>query len=213
MHDAFGVEVPDGKDDLNCVELDSRLRQALLGFEDFVELAAPDEGHDEVEAGLSLEKILHAHEERVVAAEEDVFLKFCVLNLLEVEEDIFADRLDSVLLVRWVIRPLRQEDFAEGSLAEKSLLLEVFEPSCVVLAVSDHDGLAWESLRVALIWIVNAARDLLWALVNKHLLLLQELLIHVRLGRKLGLGVALGVRSLLFELLISLFLTRDFPIE
>lgn len=115
MHDAFGVQVADREADLERVELDNGLWQSLVGFEYFVKFAATDEGHHEVESRLTLEKVVHSAQERVIAAKKDVFFKTCVLHLLEVEEHVLSDGFDRVLFARSIVFKLCKEDFAEGT--------------------------------------------------------------------------------------------------
>ena len=54
VSDSSLVQVPEAKNDLSGIELDSLLRKTLLLAEDLVELCSSDEGHDEVQAHIIL---------------------------------------------------------------------------------------------------------------------------------------------------------------
>ena len=69
MHDTLLVELADGDNDLSGVELDNALVEALLFLENLVEFTTVDEGHDEVETGFRLEKVVHSTEERMISLE------------------------------------------------------------------------------------------------------------------------------------------------
>lgn len=73
MRDTLVVQVTYGHGDLSCVEFHYYFWEALFALEHFVELSTSDEGHDEVEAQLGLEEVVHAYEEGVVAGEKDIF--------------------------------------------------------------------------------------------------------------------------------------------
>ena len=142
MHDAFRVEIADGEADLEGIELDSLLREPLLDLKDLVELTATNEGHDEVKTLRRLKQVLHSDKERMIAAEEDVLLQLGVLDLFEVEQHVFADRLDGPLLARRVTLDLGEEHLTEGALSEQGLLLEILIAHVCLCAAGDHLRLA-----------------------------------------------------------------------
>ena len=69
MGNTLRMKVADGQDNLGSVELDNVLWESLLALEHLVQLSSSNEGHDEVQAELRLEEVVHAHQEWVVAAE------------------------------------------------------------------------------------------------------------------------------------------------
>jgi len=68
------MKVSNSHCDLGGVELDYIFREPLLALEDFVELTTSDERHDKVQSELRLEEIVHANQERMITAEQDIFL-------------------------------------------------------------------------------------------------------------------------------------------
>ena len=83
MHDAFLMQVADRHADLKGIKFDHLLWQSLLSLKHLVKLATTHKWHHEVQSGRRLEQVVHANEEWMVTAEQDVFLKLCVLYLLE----------------------------------------------------------------------------------------------------------------------------------
>ena len=116
MHDALAVQITNCHADLQGIELDCPLRQALVCFKDFIELSTSHERHHEVQSLLRLEQVVHAHEERMIARKQDVLLKFGVLDLLKVKQDILTDNFDRILFLRGVTSESGQEDFTKGAL-------------------------------------------------------------------------------------------------
>ena len=96
------MQVSDGQANLKRVELHHWFWKSFVRFKYFVQLATPHERHHKVEAGLTLEEVVHSAEEWVVAAEQDIFFQARVLHLLEVEKHVLSDRLDRVLFTRSV---------------------------------------------------------------------------------------------------------------
>ena len=111
------MQISDSQANLKRVELYYRLRKSLVRLEYFVQLAATYERHHKIEARLALEEVVHAAEEWMVTAEQDIFFQPRVLHLLEVEKHILSDRLDRVLFTRTVTAELCKEDFAKRSFA------------------------------------------------------------------------------------------------
>ena len=77
VRDAHFVEFANRGDDLGGIKLDYIFFEALFFLENLVELTTIDEGHDEVEANLRLEEIVHSTEERVISFEKDISLQQC----------------------------------------------------------------------------------------------------------------------------------------
>lgn len=98
MGDVLFVEITQGQHHLSGDELDDVFREAFVLEVDLVELAATDEGHDEVEAELVLEEVVHADEEGVLQVHHDVHLRRRVFDLLLLDQDVFADGLDRIEL-------------------------------------------------------------------------------------------------------------------
>lgn len=74
MSNTLLVKVTNCHYDLGSVELDYIFGESLLALEDFIELTTSDERHDEVETKLRLEEIVHADKERMITAEQNIFL-------------------------------------------------------------------------------------------------------------------------------------------
>jgi hypothetical protein len=85
------VKVADCHYDLGCVKFDNVFREPLLALEDLVEFTTSHERHDKVESELRLEQIVHADKEWVIAAEQDIFLKLSIVNLVILEKNILSD--------------------------------------------------------------------------------------------------------------------------
>lgn len=117
------MQLANCNDDLSSVKLDSRLIEALLLLEDFVKFSAVDKRHNEVEAGLRLEQIVHTTEERVISLKQDIFLQSSRLDLIILDQHVFADSLDCVFLAS--LRKQGQIDSAKSALAELQLNFEV----------------------------------------------------------------------------------------
>jgi hypothetical protein len=74
MSNTLRVQVSDCHYYLGCVKFNNVFREPLLALEYLVKLTTSHKWHNEVESELRLEKIVHAHKEWVIAAEQDVFL-------------------------------------------------------------------------------------------------------------------------------------------
>ena len=120
------MQVSDSQANLKRVELYYRLWKSLVCLKNFVELATAHERHHKIEACLTLEEVVHPAEEWVITAEQDIFFQARVLHLLEVEKNIFSDRLDRVLFTRIVTAELRKEDFAKRTFTEQRFFVKVF---------------------------------------------------------------------------------------
>lgn len=84
MHNSLLVQIPDCKDDLGRIKLHDFLGESFVLLEDFVQFTTLYERHHEVESRIRLEQVLHTHEERVLATEENVLLQLSVLYLIVV---------------------------------------------------------------------------------------------------------------------------------
>lgn len=161
MHDAFCVQVADCHANLQGVEFDDGFWQTLVRFENFVELTSFDEGHDKVESFLRLEQVLHTNKEWMVTAEKDIFLQTRVLNLLEIQENILADGLDSPLLVSLVSLKCGQENFTKSALSKQGNFLKVLKFDVLagvrIRSEPNHDGLATTDERI-LVVVVSCRR-------------------------------------------------------
>lgn len=136
VHDSLAVQVADSHRNLHGVKRDNGLGQSLSCLEHLVELSAADEGHHEVEPSLRLEQIVHAAEERVVTAKQDILLKLRVLDLVVLDENVLADNLDCVLF--FVLRALSQENFSERTATKQRDQLEVRVAQVGSLALADQ---------------------------------------------------------------------------
>ena len=92
------MEIADSKTNLGGIKSDGIFWESFARLEYFIEFAAADEWHYEVETSRRLEEIVHADEKRMVARKKDVFLQLSVLNLLKIQQNVFTDRLYCVLL-------------------------------------------------------------------------------------------------------------------
>ena len=77
------MEIPDGKCDLGCVELNYIFWESLSSLELFVKFTSPNERNHEIESQLRLEKVVHTHKKGMVTWKENVFLQLSVVNLVE----------------------------------------------------------------------------------------------------------------------------------
>ena len=82
-----------------------------------------NELHQEVNAVLILEYILHVHQEWMVDRVKSIFLELDVLHLLILQDDILTDALHSVELV--VLLVFDEEDLSKGTLSDHFADLEV----------------------------------------------------------------------------------------
>ena len=85
MHDSLRMKVADCEADLEGVKFDDWFWKTLVGLEDFVQFTTSYKGHDKVEPGLGLEKVVHAAKEWMIATEQNILLQSRVLHLLEVQ--------------------------------------------------------------------------------------------------------------------------------
>ena len=111
-----------GQRHLHGVKLRPLLTKLLFVSEMHIELATPDELHDEEDAMLSLEHEVHVHHEGVPRLHEDLLLQKAVTDQGLFEEHVLPDGLHSVHFVV----PLDKEHFAEAALAEQHLNLKFF---------------------------------------------------------------------------------------
>ena len=133
------MKVADSKNYLGSVELDDVLWEPLLALEHLVQLSSSNEGHDEVQAELRLEEVVHAHQEWVVAAEQYVLLQLGVVHLIILEEHILSDGLDRVEYL--ILLQLREVHLTEGTPAKDDHELEVLKFDILLLPGCDEYGL------------------------------------------------------------------------
>ena len=75
-----------------CIELHPILSEAVVVVMEYsVQLATLDERHDEVEAHLCLEEVLHPTEEGMVELEKDVFFKSDLVYDFLIDNLIFSN--------------------------------------------------------------------------------------------------------------------------
>ena len=94
MHNALGMQLTDGKDNLSCIEFENILWESTLFLEDFIELTSVDERHYKVQSDLTLEKVVHSGKEWMISCEEDVLLKECTCDLVIFNENILSNSFD-----------------------------------------------------------------------------------------------------------------------
>ena len=82
--------------DLRCEKLGLVLGEHAHLDQVAEELAALDELHEEVDAELVLEHVLHVHEERVVNLAQNILLQLDVLHLLILQNYVLPDALHGV---------------------------------------------------------------------------------------------------------------------
>ena len=139
MGNTLGMKVTDSQNNLGSVKLDHVLWESLLALEHLVQLSSSNEGHDEVQAELRLEEIVHAHKEWVVAAEQDILLKLGVIHLVILKEHILSDGLDSVQYL--ILLQLSEVDFTESTSSKDDHELEVLKLNILLLPGCDEYGL------------------------------------------------------------------------
>jgi len=139
MGNTLRMKVPNSQNDLGSVELDDVLWESLLALEHLVQLSSSNEGHDEVQAELRLEEVVHSHQEWVVAAEQDILLKLGVIHLIILEEHILSDGLDRVQYL--ILLQLCEVDFTESTPTKDDHELEVLKLDILLLPGCDEDGL------------------------------------------------------------------------
>ena len=125
------MEVCQGEGDLGCKELGLVLGEHAHLDQVAEELATLDELHQEVDAVLVLEDVLHVDQEWVVDLPQDVLLQLNVLHLLIFENDILADDLHGKKL--FCSDLLNEEDLTESALADQFTNLEVLQRDLGVL--------------------------------------------------------------------------------
>ena len=125
------MEVRQGEGDLGCEELGLVLGEHAHLDQVAEELATLDELHQEVDAVLVLEDVLHVDQEWVVDLPQDVLLQLNVLHLLIFENDILADDFHGKKL--FCSGLLNEEDLTESALADQFTNLEVLQRDLGVL--------------------------------------------------------------------------------
>ena len=121
------MKLSNTNDDLCSIEFDYVFAESLLLLEDFVKLSSIDEWHDKVESCFGLEQIFHSAQEGMICFKQNVFLKGRRLDLVVLNEHIFANGLDGVLFA--CLGKESQVDSPECALAKLQLYIEIFKPN------------------------------------------------------------------------------------
>lgn len=99
IDDTLRMKMSEGKRNLCRKELGLVLGEHAHLDKMTEELATFDKFHQEVDAVLVLEHVLHVNQKRMVNLAEDVLLKLDVLHLFVLEDDVLADDLHGVRLL------------------------------------------------------------------------------------------------------------------
>lgn len=83
---------------------------------DFVQLAAPNKRHDEVDPVVAVEHELHAYEVRVVTLEQNLFFNYSVLNLIHFDKYVLPNWFDCVNFASRF--QLAEVNFAKGAASQ-----------------------------------------------------------------------------------------------
>ena len=124
------VQMSDGECYLRGVELRSIFGETSTVSQMHEELSSSHEPHHEEYFLVSLEDVVHSHEERVVGLKQDFLFQFGALNLIVVENHILAQRLHCIYLFSSLL--LHQEYFSETSSSNHLLNDKVLESNCFV---------------------------------------------------------------------------------
>ena len=98
-----------------------------------------DKLHEEIDAELILEDIVHTDQERMIHSVQNVFLHAEVRQHVLLYNKVLPDTLHGEKLARRGI--LDQKDFAERALPNHLYDLEVFEVGTLFVSVEQTDGL------------------------------------------------------------------------
>lgn len=139
MHDAVGVQVAHGHEDLSRNELDLWLGETPFLHQVVEDVAAGYILQEEIDAMVCLEHVVHGDDERVLRLEEDVLLSFCVEDLAALDQNILIDALHSVLL--FILRVYDVENLAERAFIDDLHDFEVLQTWAVALRTATHDQL------------------------------------------------------------------------
>ena len=119
------MEVPDRHSYLCTVKLDNLLSESLLLLKHFIEFSSFYKRHDKVKAELRLEQIVHTHEERMIAREQDILLQFSVVDLVILKQDILSNGFNSI--EDFVLLELSKIYLAESTSAKDDFQFEIFK--------------------------------------------------------------------------------------
>ena len=103
MHNVLAVKIPYTDDQLGGQEFSLLFCEALVSFEDLVELATINEGHDEVQAKLRLKDVINPTKERMVGLQEDLHLEDSVFNCALSQNFVLSNGLHGILLFRALV--------------------------------------------------------------------------------------------------------------
>jgi hypothetical protein len=132
------VQVANGDGDLCRVESRTRLVKARHVAQVHEELAAADKAHHEEDLLVRLEHVLHADQEGVVRLEQDVLLKLGALNLVVVDDHVFAQRLHRVVLA--IVLLFYEEYLSEGAAADDLDEVETLKVHLRVIVLGVNGG-------------------------------------------------------------------------
>ena len=102
------------------------------------ELASAHKFHDEVDSLAVLEDELHANEERMVGLLQNFLLEQRRLDLVELEDGVFAQGLHGVQVAR--VSLLDEEHLAEATLSDDGFQVEVLQCCGFLCRVTDEEG-------------------------------------------------------------------------
>jgi len=118
------VEVSNSKANLDGVEPSVVFREARHSTQVREEFSSSHKPHHEEDLGLSLEHVVHTHEEGVVSHQQNIFLQFGRLDLIVLQNNILSQSLHSVNDGRIVFLD-HQKDLTEGPTSDNTFDLKV----------------------------------------------------------------------------------------
>ena len=123
VHDVERVQVPDGADNLRDVKPRERGVEETLAVQPEEQVPAVDEVHDEVQLLRGLERVSQRDDEGVVDDGEDVSLRFHVVRLLALDDDLLLHHFHGVHGPGVLLAHL--EHLAERTLSHEAEHLEI----------------------------------------------------------------------------------------
>lgn len=118
------MEVSNSKANLDGVESSVVFREARHSAQVREEFSSSDKPHHEEDLGISLEHIVHAHEEGVIGHQQNIFLQFGRLDLIVLQNHILSQSLHGVNDRRVVFLD-HQKDLTEGPTSDNTFDLKV----------------------------------------------------------------------------------------
>ena len=135
MDDTFFVEIAQCKSYLHSVKFDLVLLESSSGLKEPIEFTTLDERHDEKQSKIRHKKILHSNQELMLTFEHDIFFKFCVFDLVVLDQNILSYNLYCIKL--FVELEFSQEYFTKGTFSEYNDDFEIFERWLSLLIVAE----------------------------------------------------------------------------